>query len=92
MGEVAGRWGIPVLAGPFILAGAAYAGAALVLAMLLRPDPLLLARAPEADRATEPGTQQHAHWSRGRPRFPESAQALRSTRPRQGTAGPRPRR
>ncbi|MCX4637702.1 MFS transporter [Streptomyces sp. P9-2B-2] len=36
--------GIPYLAGPFLLAGAAYALAALVLAVWLRPDPLLLAR------------------------------------------------
>lgn len=50
MGEVAGRWGIPALAGPFILAGAAYAAAALVLAALLRPDPLLLARTLDAAR------------------------------------------
>ncbi|MEV6566940.1 MFS transporter [Streptomyces kronopolitis] len=35
--------GIPPLAGPFLLAGAAYALAALVLAVWLRPDPLLLA-------------------------------------------------
>ncbi|WP_327147330.1 MFS transporter [Nocardia sp. NBC_01329] len=47
--------GIPHLAGPFLLAGAAYASAALVLAIWLRPDPLLLARALEAERiATQP--------------------------------------
>lgn len=50
MGEVAGRWGIPALAGPFLLAGVAYAAAALVLAVLLRPDPLLLARTLDAAR------------------------------------------
>ncbi|GEL23080.1 putative MFS-type transporter YdeG [Pseudonocardia sulfidoxydans NBRC 16205] len=44
MGAVATAWGIPPLAGPFLLAGAAYAVAALVLGVLLRPDPLLLAR------------------------------------------------
>ncbi|MGI5453532.1 MFS transporter [Streptomyces sp. CA-249302] len=44
MGDVADALGIPTLAGPFLLAGAAYALAALVLAVWLRPDPLLLAR------------------------------------------------
>ncbi|WP_432545783.1 MFS transporter [Kineococcus sp. SYSU DK004] len=62
-GTVAERWGVPALAGPFLLAGLAYAAAGLVLATLLRPDPLLLARA-RAERepggrgpgATDPGT------------------------------------
>jgi MFS family permease len=67
MGGVAERWSIPRLAGPFILAAAAYGAAGLVLWTRLRPDPLLLARrrastaAPvEAARATpvarEPST------------------------------------
>lgn len=43
-GDLAAALGIPRLAGPFLLAGAAYALAALVLARWLRPDPLLLAR------------------------------------------------
>ncbi|MFJ2032245.1 MFS transporter [Streptosporangium sp. NPDC087985] len=43
-GDLAHTLGIPHLAGPFLLAGAAYALAALVLAIWLRPDPLLLAR------------------------------------------------
>ncbi|MER6570487.1 MFS transporter [Streptomyces sp. NPDC001093] len=43
-GDLAGHLGIPILAGPFLLAGVAYALAALVLAVRLRPDPLLLAR------------------------------------------------
>ncbi|TDC48479.1 MFS transporter [Actinomadura sp. KC345] len=43
-GHLAHAVGIPHLAGPFILATAAYALAALVLAVWLRPDPLLLAR------------------------------------------------
>ncbi|MGW8380060.1 MFS transporter [Streptomyces sp. ODS28] len=43
-GELAHSWGIPRLAGPFLLATAAYGSAALVLALLLRPDPLRLAR------------------------------------------------
>ncbi len=44
-GDLADALGLPRLAGPFLLAGAAYAAAALVLAARLRPDPLLLARA-----------------------------------------------
>ncbi|WP_425569660.1 MFS transporter [Pseudonocardia yuanmonensis] len=43
-GRVAAAWGIPPLAGPFLLSGAAYLLAALVLGVLLRPDPLRLAR------------------------------------------------
>ncbi|MFF4955231.1 MFS transporter [Streptomyces chattanoogensis] len=43
-GEVAHGWGIPRLAGPFLLAAVAFGAAAVVLACLLRPDPLRLAR------------------------------------------------
>ncbi|MGW4046203.1 MFS transporter [Streptomyces sp. NPDC004721] len=51
-GDLAAALGIPRLAGPFLLAGAAYAAAALVLALWLRPDPLLLARTlAEAEQA-----------------------------------------
>ncbi|GAB3391480.1 MFS transporter [Humibacter soli] len=42
MGGVAAAWGIPALAGPFILAAAAYLAAGTALLVLLRPDPLLL--------------------------------------------------
>ncbi|WP_433854798.1 MFS transporter [Streptomyces kronopolitis] len=42
-GEVAHSWGIPRLAGPFLLAAAAFGAAAVSLAVLLRPDPLRLA-------------------------------------------------
>ncbi|MET9290998.1 MFS transporter [Streptomyces sp. NPDC003077] len=44
-GTFAETLGIPHLAGLFLLSGTAYALAALVLALWLRPDPLLLARA-----------------------------------------------
>jgi MFS family permease len=44
MGTLAGEFGIPPLAGPFLLAAVAYGSAGLVLWLLLRPDPLLLAR------------------------------------------------
>ncbi|MEU6283366.1 MFS transporter [Streptomyces sp. NPDC047028] len=50
-GHLADGLGIPSLAGPFLLSGAAYALAALVLATRLRPDPLLVARSLAA---TEP--------------------------------------
>ncbi|WP_233257323.1 MFS transporter [Promicromonospora sp. AC04] len=43
-GALAAAWGIPRLAGPFGLAAVAYGAAAVVLVLLLRPDPLLLAR------------------------------------------------
>ena len=43
-GRLADSLGLPTLAGPFLLSGTAYALAALVLAVWLRPDPLLLAR------------------------------------------------
>ena len=49
MGSVAAGLGIPALAGPFLLAGAAFLAAAAVLLVLLRPDPFLLARRLEAD-------------------------------------------
>jgi MFS family permease len=48
-GTLAIEIGIPPLAGPFLLAAAAYAAAGLVLWLLLRPDPLLLARSIAAE-------------------------------------------
>lgn len=65
MGDLAAAWGIPPLAGPFLLAAAAYAAAGLVLLILLRPDPLLLARQLAATAAPSPdagtgGTDQRA--------------------------------
>jgi MFS family permease len=44
-GRMAQAIGIPVLAGPFLLAGVAYSAAGLLLWAMLRPDPLQLARA-----------------------------------------------
>ena len=43
-GAVAESLGLAPLAGPFLLAAVAYGGAALVISLLLRPDPLLEAR------------------------------------------------
>lgn len=48
-GDLAHTLGVPRLAGPFLLATVAYAAAALVLAIWLRPDPLLLARTLDAE-------------------------------------------
>ncbi|WP_445505559.1 MFS transporter [Niallia sp. 03091] len=53
MGEFAISIGIPALAGPFILAAAAYILAGLVLFILLRPDPFIVAKAiSDAQRTT----------------------------------------
>ncbi|GAB2506235.1 MFS transporter [Nocardiopsis aegyptia] len=48
LGDLAHAVGVPALAGPFLLAAAAYASAGLVLWLLLRPDPLTTARAEAA--------------------------------------------
>ncbi|WP_428830837.1 MFS transporter [Dietzia natronolimnaea] len=47
-GAVAESLGLLPLAGPFLLAAVAYGGAALVISLLLRPDPLLEARRRES--------------------------------------------
>ncbi len=52
-GVVAEALGLAPLAGPFLLAAAAYGGAALVISLLLRPDPLLEARRMEIEAAEE---------------------------------------
>jgi MFS family permease len=51
LGELALGLGIPALAGPFLLAAAAYLAAGIVLLVLLRPDPFLLARRLDAAAA-----------------------------------------
>lgn len=57
-GSVASGWGLDPLVGPFVLAGSAYLAGALVLAVALRPDPLLTARAEHLARAaTALGTE-----------------------------------
>ncbi|MFG3133584.1 MFS transporter [Streptomyces tendae] len=53
-GTLAEHLGIPHLAGLFVISGAAYALAALVLALWLRPDPLLLARTVARARESGP--------------------------------------
>jgi len=65
-GELAETWGIPRLAGPFLLASVAYAAAALFLTMFLRPDPLLAARAlaaQDAEQAGSPGEAGVVDWT-----------------------------
>ncbi|MBN2624794.1 MAG: MFS transporter [Acidimicrobiales bacterium] len=68
MGDVAERLDIPRLAGPFLLAAAAYGTAGLVLLLRLRPDPLLLARAladapgAAADAGVPGGDRPGAGW------------------------------
>lgn len=52
LGTFAVSLGIPALAGPFLLAAAAYMAAGLVLFVLLRPDPYLLAKQIAASTAT----------------------------------------
>jgi MFS family permease len=48
LGRVAVHLGLPALSGPFLLAAVAYSAAGVALFVLLRPDPLLLARRLEA--------------------------------------------
>jgi MFS family permease len=45
MGDLADRIGIPELAGPYLLTGAVFAVALALVTLMLRPDPLVVARA-----------------------------------------------
>lgn len=56
MGRLVSAWGIPPLAGPFLLAGVAYAAAGAVLLIWLRPDPFLVAKALSGDDLPAAGT------------------------------------
>ncbi|MBG9487936.1 MFS transporter [Bacillus subtilis] len=58
MGDFALSIGAPSLAGPFILAAAAYILAGVVLFIMLRPDPLVIAKTIEAANE-EPGDKGH---------------------------------
>ncbi|MFF1692180.1 MFS transporter [Streptomyces sp. NPDC058257] len=55
-GTLADSLGLPRLTGPFLLAAVAYTAAALVIALWLRPDPLLLARSRQHQDAAGPKT------------------------------------
>ncbi|MGG0413373.1 MFS transporter [Peribacillus simplex] len=59
MGDFALSIGIPSLAGPFILSAAAFILAGLVLFVMLRPDPLVIARTIEASNQ-ESNRKQHS--------------------------------
>ncbi|MEU9775640.1 MFS transporter [Streptomyces sp. NPDC047968] len=65
-GELAATWGLPPLSGPFLLAAVAYAAAALVLVVWLRPDPLPPAPQPPA-RPGESGSAPSGAHRTGRP-------------------------
>ncbi|MFG2209468.1 MFS transporter [Streptomyces sp. NPDC048638] len=78
-GDVAHSWGIPRLAGPFVLAAAAFGAAAVVLAALLRPDPLRLAQAL-AGPAAEGGGAEAGTLGTVRP---DGGSAARTTTPTQ---------
>ena len=52
MGHVAQSLNMPALAGPFLLAAVAYSAAGLVFFLLLKPDPLIVARFIEERKAT----------------------------------------
>lgn len=67
MGGLATSWGIPRLAGPFIMSGLAYTLAALALWVLLRPDPLLLARELAAELSSFRGDSEPAEPPRTSP-------------------------
>ncbi|MFI0480981.1 MFS transporter [Actinomadura sp. 9N215] len=75
-GDLAHILGVPYLAGPFLLAGAAYAMAALILALWLRPDPLLLAGTLEAGRTAEACAQPGDATGRPRPAVEEHRSRL----------------
>lgn len=59
-GTVADSFGLPRLTGPFLLAAVAYTAAALVVALWLRPDPLLLARRQHHNAAGQEAGEQRA--------------------------------
>ncbi|KAA9394472.1 MFS transporter [Kocuria coralli] len=68
LGNLAAALGIPVLAGPFLLAAVAYGAAGLVLFAFLRPDPYLLARRmATATSAEDPGTDDSSDGPEGGP-------------------------
>lgn len=66
-GALARDLGLSELTGPFLLGGAAMLVTAVLAAVLLRPDPLLLARElADRDRSTPPEPARGTSWSRAR--------------------------
>lgn len=63
MGDLAESIGVPHLAGPYILTSAAFVLAALMIATLLRPDPLLIARQETAREAGDASARPPARRS-----------------------------
>ncbi|MFE1591312.1 MFS transporter [Nocardia sp. NPDC058705] len=63
MSDLAVRWGIPSLSGPFVLSGVAYLLAGLVLWVLLRPDPLVLAKEIAEEPTEVVATAVTTRWS-----------------------------
>lgn len=60
MGKFTESIGVPTLAGPFILAAAAYIVASLILIALLRPDPLVVAKALAQAQSSTPSHSDHS--------------------------------
>lgn len=67
LGHLADAWGIPPLAGPFLLASVAYLAAGATLLVLLRPDPFLLARSLTGTAADPDTTHDEPATTRGEP-------------------------
>ena len=67
LGHLADAWGIPPLAGPFLLASVAYLAAGATLLVLLRPDPFLLARSLTGTAADPDTTHDEPATVRGEP-------------------------
>lgn len=67
LGHLADAWGIPPLAGPFLLASVAYLAAGATLLVLLRPDPFLLARSLTGTAADPDPTHDEPATVRGEP-------------------------
>ncbi|GAA3508572.1 MFS transporter [Dietzia aurantiaca] len=89
MGSVADSLGLPTLAGPFLLAAAAYGGAAIVISLLLRPDPLIEARRRAAVAAVEEGPGRAAAPELGDATEPDDAAGPDASAPRAPGAGAR---
>lgn len=85
LGHLADAWGIPPLAGPFLLASVAYLAAGATLLVLLRPDPFLLARSLAGTAADpdpthdEPATTHDEPVTRGEPTAPQGIPPVRTT-------------
>ena len=85
MGSVADTLGLPTLAGPFLLSAVAYGGAAVVLALFLRPDPLLEARRRETAGLAGDGSAAVSSSP------PTSSSRTGSTTPDEDSSAARPR-